>query len=90
MGLMGTFCFVTLTLRNPLMEIEKLLGYVAQVVLANVRLGFGGPSSILQGGGAKNANLGNIFDKVRDWQFTIPQIGRKWKIKKYNCQPLTI
>jgi len=41
----GTFGFVTLTLRNWPMEILFIIGiymYVAQVVLVNVRLGFGG------------------------------------------------
>jgi len=38
---MGTFCFVTLTLRNPPMEIGEIIGiYVAQVVLTNEHLNF--------------------------------------------------
>jgi len=46
MAPMGTFCSVTLTLRNPPVSmVGEIIGdvglYVAQVVLTNARLGFG-------------------------------------------------
>jgi len=55
---MGTLCFLMLTLRNPPMEIGKLLGiYIAQVVFTNARVGFCGLSPILQG--TKTSILGS-------------------------------
>jgi len=45
-------CFVTLTLRNQPVEIGEIIGdtYIAQVVLTNARLGFGGTVPIFIGG----------------------------------------
>jgi len=53
--------------------------YVAQVLLVNVRLTFGGPSPIFTG--AKTANLGNNFDKIFNLQLTIPRQKGIWEIK---------
>jgi len=52
----GNCCFVFLILRNPSMEIGKIVGiHVTPVVLT----------------GGKTAILGKIFDKIPKWRLTI-------------------
>jgi len=80
----GTFCFVTLNLRNPQWRSGKLLRiYISHMVLTNACPPFGGPSPILTGG--KKNIFGNIFDKGHNWRFTGPQRGGIPKIKKVLC-----
>jgi len=50
MGSMDTFCFVLLTVRNPPMEIGKIIGDVAQWVLTNARSVFWGTLPIFYRG----------------------------------------
>jgi len=38
--------------------------YVLQMTVTNACLGFGNPAQFLQGGGAKTAIFGKIFDKI--------------------------
>jgi len=71
---MGTFKFVTLNLRDPLMNIWEIVGsYDEEVVITNAFIGFGGMIFFFVG--AKMAILGKIFDKILSWWLTIPQ----WK-----------
>jgi len=90
MAPMGTFCFVMLTLRNPPVEVREIIGiYVTQMVLSNARLSFGGPSPVFmvfmgEREEQKTSILGNIFNKVRNWWLTIPQLGGIWKTKNIS------
>ena len=58
------FRLVMLIFRHPLMEFEKnIVDYVAQVLLANARLGFESLRRFLKGEG-QNVNLDKIFNKI--------------------------
>ena len=77
------FCFVTLTLKNPPMENEEIIGHMSHRWFSPMHiLVFRVPSPFLQG--AKMAILGKIFDKVLNWQLTIPQVGGIWEIENIS------
>jgi len=80
---MRTFCFVTLTLRNPRMEIGEIIPDMLHrwFSLMHVLI-FGDPPSspFLKGGGSKTS----VFVKVENWQLTTTGRNMK-KNQKRKC-----
>lgn len=62
-------CFVTLTLRNQPVEIGEIIGdtYIAQVVLTNTRLGFGGTVPIFKRSRRNGGNRGGVGQYCDDY-----------------------
>jgi len=81
---MSTFSFVTLNLRNPPMESEKIVTYVAYVVLTNARIDFGGRTLPYFYRGQETIILGKIFDKILNWRLTIPQREGMWENQRVS------
>jgi len=84
MAPMATFYFVMLS-EACHWRSRKLLGvHVAQVVLTNAHLGFWGTIPIFYRGGEQ------LFDKIRNWRLTTPQLEGIWKIKKISVNPNSV
>jgi len=86
MAPMGTFCFVTLNLRNPQWRSGKLLRiYISHMVLTNACPRFGGPSPILTGG--KKTFLATFSTRVTIGGLLVHNGEEYRKLKK--CYALT-